>query len=115
MIRTPKEMTSVLKEQMRGGEGTTEILNIVPPDELNHARLFSTITLPVGASIGDHTHIAETEYYYILEGEGTVFEAEGPSVVGVGDVVITGDNESHGIANTGTVPLVFLAVIILDD
>ena len=115
MIRTEGDMTTDLREHMRGGAGTTEILNIVPTGELNHARLFSKITLPVGAGIGEHTHIKETEYYYILSGTGIVDEADGEKPVSPGDIVITGDQESHGIRNTGDTPLVFMAVIILDD
>ncbi len=115
MIRKPTDMTLDVREQMRGGAGTTEILNIVGGDELNHARLFSKITLPVGASIGEHTHLKETEYYYIIEGAGVVEEADGEKSVTSGDLVITSDGESHGIRNTGDTPLVFMAVIILDD
>lgn len=115
MIRKASEMAVTDRESMRGGAGTTEILHIVDPDELNHARLFSKITLPVGASIGEHIHEKETEYYYILEGTGIVGEAEGETVVTPGDVVITGDGASHSIRNTGDIPLRFLAVILLDD
>ncbi len=115
MIKRPAEMKTDVRDQMRGGSGTTEILNIIPNDELNHARLFSKITLPVGSSIGEHTHLKETEYYYILDGTGIVEEADGEKPVCRGDVVITGDGESHGIRNSGDIPLVFMAVIILDD
>ncbi len=115
MTRKETEMTITERKQMRGGTGTAEILHIVDSHTLNHARLFAKITLPEGASIGKHIHDKETEYYYILQGNGIVEEADGEKKVAAGDVVITGNGASHSIKNTKTTPLVFLAVIILDD
>jgi quercetin dioxygenase-like cupin family protein len=115
MIRKAHQMTVTRKEHMRGGDGVTDILNIVEPEELNHARLFSRITIPSGAGIGEHAHDEETEYYYILEGTGIVTEADGEKTVTAGDVVVTGGGATHAIRNDAAEPLVFLAVIILDD
>jgi mannose-6-phosphate isomerase-like protein (cupin superfamily) len=115
MIRKASEMKSTFREQMYGGDKTVELLHIVEKEELNHARLFSKVTIPVGGSVGTHPHHNETEYYYILTGTGTVDEGSGEIAVGIGDVVVTGDSEQHNIRNTGEIPLEFLAVIILDD
>ena len=79
-----------------------------------HSRLFSLFTLKTGCSIGEHEHINETEYYYILSGKGMVKEKDGVKEVTPGDVVITGNGESHSIANESPEDLVFVAVIILD-
>ena len=35
-------------------------------------------------------------------------------MVKAGDVTFTADNQAHGIENTGTVDLVFMALIIFD-
>jgi len=112
MVRSKNEMNTELREHMRDGNGTVSVTHLVEKDDLHNCRLMAKIELPIGASIGPHTHHGETEYYIILEGEGIVTEAEGETAVGAGDVVITGNGESHSIRNAGTHPLFMVAVII---
>lgn len=114
VIRNDKQNTDV-KVKMRGGKGEATLKHIVEGSELNHSRLFSKITLKKGCSIGTHTHLQETEYYYILEGEGVVTEKAVSYTVSSGDVVITGDQESHSIINNKDEDLVFIALILLND
>jgi mannose-6-phosphate isomerase-like protein (cupin superfamily) len=45
----------------------------------DHGRLFAHVTLEPGRSIGYHTHEGETEFYYIIKGEG-VFNDNGTDV-----------------------------------
>lgn len=115
MIIKNNDQKTDVKTNMRGGSGEVLFKHIVDKEELDHSRLFSTITLKKDCSIGTHTHIKETEYYYILSGEGVVTEEAGSSVVKPGDVVITGDGESHSIINNEDEDLVFIALIILHD
>ena len=61
-------------------------------------RVFAHSTLAPGCAIGYHTHTNESETYYIP--------------VSVGDVTFTGAGEGHGLANTGDVPLEFIALIL---
>ena len=112
MIAHRNGMKVELKEKMRGGEGTTTIVNFVDPAGMKNSRLLSEVTLPVGASIGEHRHDNETEYYIILEGTGTVLDGGKPVPVVPGDVVVTGNGDSHSIANTGKAPLKFHAFIV---
>ena len=114
MINKRDVMKTELKEHMRGGDGTIAITHLVEKEKIKNGRLMARIDIPVGASIGQHTHEGETEYYLIQEGEGEVQEAEGLKQVGPGDVVITGDQESHSIRNTGQTPLIMTAIIIFD-
>ncbi|MFW5712261.1 MAG: cupin domain-containing protein [Spirochaetota bacterium] len=114
MINKRDSIKTELKDKMRGGEGTIAITHLVDKDKIKNGRLMARIDLPVGASIGQHTHVGETEYYLIQEGEGEVREADGAKAVGPGDVVITGDHESHSIKNTGHTPLIMIAIIIFD-
>jgi mannose-6-phosphate isomerase-like protein (cupin superfamily) len=107
-------MREEMRENMRGGEGSVFITHLVEKEELTNARLMATVEIPPGGSIGEHQHELETEYYIILEGEGAVKEQGGEKSVGVGDVVVTGNGESHSIKNTGSRPLTFAAVIIND-
>ena len=115
MIKKSCEMKDNLIEHMRGGNGTVMRKDILDADDMaKHSRLFSLFTLRKGCSIGEHEHRKETEYYYILSGRGVVTERSGEKEVFPGDVVITGNGESHAIANAGDEDLVFAAVIILD-
>ena len=115
MIRKRSEMTTDRRERMRDGEGTVSITHMVTREEMQNGRLFAWIELPVGASIGPHTHDGETEYYAILSGKGEVTESDGVKQVTGGDMVITGNGASHSIANTGNDPLQFIAVINYDE
>ena len=114
MVKKSSEMVDKVIENMRGGDGKVlQHLILDERDMAKHARLFATLTLKEGCSIGEHQHNNETEYYYILKGKGVVKEADGDKEVSVGDVVITGDGNSHSIKNIGKEDLVLLAIIIL--
>lgn len=112
MIVRRKDMREERKEKMRGGDGTVTMVHMAEPTTLKNARLIAEATIPPGASIGDHDHVSETEYYIILSGTGIVVDDGVEKPVGPGDIVITGNGASHSIRNTGTAPLVFHAVII---
>jgi mannose-6-phosphate isomerase-like protein (cupin superfamily) len=114
MIKKKADMESEVRERMRGGTGTAEIVHIFRKEELTgRARLFARLRLPSGSSIGFHAHEGEEEIFYILSGEGEVTETGKPSPVGPGDAVLTGGGGGHAIINTGSEPLEFLAVILV--
>ena len=100
------------KERMRDGDGTTRITYLLDGEKEKNARMFAEVTLNPGCSIGYHRHDSETEYYFILSGTGTVNDDGKEVQVKQGDSIITGNGASHGIKNTGSVPLVFHAVIV---
>ncbi len=114
MIVKPEDMEIQKVEGMRGGPGTVEIRHLIPSDKVPHGRMMAHVTLPVGAGIGQHEHIDETEYYIIAEGEGIVEDNGTPVTVKAGDVVVTPNKNSHNITNTGSVPLKMYAVILFD-
>lgn len=114
MIKKLSEMKTSVREHMRGGEKSVQVLDIMDNGTVKHCRMFGKLTLVPGASIGQHQHTGETEYYWILSGSGIVTEADGEKRVEKGDVVITGGGASHAIRNDGKEDLVFLALIILD-
>lgn len=111
MVTHRNQMKVEQKEKMRGGEGVTTLVHFADPSGMKHHRLVAEITLPPGASIGEHKHDEEIEYYIILEGKGIVVDNGVDVEVGPGDVVATGDGASHSIRNHGTVPLKFHAFI----
>jgi len=115
MIVRKEHLQKDEKTNMRGGKETVELLHMVRGEDLPHGRLFSHLTIPPGGSIGPHPHEGETEYYYIISGNGVVEEQEGRFPVAPGDVVVTGGGASHSIENTGDQPLSFIALILFDE
>ncbi|MDR2471878.1 MAG: cupin domain-containing protein [Treponema sp.] len=114
MVYRRNELKSETREKPRGGSGTAVFLHLAEGNGAaqKHTKMLAEITLPPGASIGQHAHTEDTEFYLILEGTGTVNDNGVDRAVAKGDVMITGGGETHSIANTGTSPLVFHAVII---
>ena len=112
MVINRNEMKVEDKERMRDGEGNTRLTYLLDGSTEKNARLFAEVTLNPGCSIGYHRHDSETEYYFILSGTGTVNDDGKEVQVKQGDSVITGNGASHSIKNTGSVPLVFHAVIV---
>ncbi|QQO09433.1 cupin domain-containing protein [Breznakiella homolactica] len=112
MIIHRNAMKTELKEHMRGGDGTVTLVHFDSAENMKNCRLMAELTIPPGASIGEHSHDEETEYYIILSGTGIVVDEGTERAVGPGDVVVTGNGASHSIRNSGSVPLVFHAVIV---
>jgi mannose-6-phosphate isomerase-like protein (cupin superfamily) len=72
----------------------------------------SWLTLQPGDSIGYHPHVTNEDTYVIVSGTGTFKDRDGKEYpVKPGDVTIVRKGESHGLVNTGSVPLVFVDVI----
>ncbi len=113
MIIHQEDMKVERKKNMFEGEGTV-IITHFEAKSMKHARLFAEAILPPGASIGEHPHNSETEYYIILEGNGIVIDNGVKKAVKAGDLVVTGNGATHGIKNTGSVPLKLNAIIITD-
>ncbi|MEG0780828.1 MAG: cupin domain-containing protein [Oscillospiraceae bacterium] len=104
-IRTP--------EGVQGGNGVCIMRDLAVGDEMyHHARLFASVTLHPGCSIGWHVHEKETEFYYILKGTATVSDNGEEKTMLPGDVMKTGDGAGHSIENRTTEDLDFVALIV---
>ncbi len=113
MIRRACEMADEAK-CIRGGNGETLMKKILSgADEMNgKGRMFNLMTLLPGRSIGEHTHTGDNEIFYFLSGTGR-YNDNGKTVeVAPGDVAVCRDGEIHSLANEGSEPLVFIAVIL---
>lgn len=114
MIKKAQEMAREIKEQMRGGKGSVEILHIYKQEELKgKARLCAKITLQSGCSIGLHQHDNEEEIFYLIRGKGRVNDNGTEKEVAAGDAILTGGGATHAVENTGDEPLEMMAVILL--
>ena len=82
------------------------------PAESSLNALASNIVAP-GASIGFHQHPHDEEVYVILSGQGVYYDNDSQTgiPVGPGDMTLTLKGQYHGLTNTGSEPLHFLAVI----
>lgn len=115
MIIKGADMTSEIRENMRGGQGQVDILHIVGADHLPaKSRLFSLVTLEKGCGIGAHPHSGETEVYYVLEGEGIIDDNGEKKPFVKGDCNVCGDGATHAVTNEKEEPLKIIAVIIKD-
>ena len=113
MITRKDEMKLEVREHMRGGNGAAQLTGL--SKELpGKMRLFSTIRLTPGSSIGYHVHEGETEMFYFLQGKGRVQDDEQFFDVAPGDSMATFSGHGHGVENTGDEDLLFVAAIVLD-
>jgi mannose-6-phosphate isomerase-like protein (cupin superfamily) len=101
-------------ESMHHGEGTVQYRRALDPS------LFKTpwayvdhLVIPPNASVGPHVHHEQAEFYYVMNGSGTVTiapmrgTAETASIK-TGDAIPIELNEIHSFANTGSDPLEFM-------
>ena len=112
MVIKNSEMKTQIRHELKGGNGDIHFLNYADCSEFKNCRLLSEMTIPVNASIGEHTHIAETEYYIVLSGKGLVVDNGSEKVVEDGDLIVTNDGETHEIKNIGSTPLKIIAIIV---
>lgn len=107
------ERTIVRNEHMAGGEGHV-ILEQLLTDEQRapYSRIFSEVTLEPGCSIGYHEHHGEAEAYYLLEGSGLYRDNMLEYPVQAGDVTFCDDGNGHGLKNTGTENMRFIALVL---
>ncbi len=118
MIWRKEQMQQETREQMRGGKGSVTVRHLMSREPVNgegmppNARLFAMLTLPPGASIGEHTHEGEAELFYFLSGEGVVNDDGIGRMVSAGDSAVTMSGHSHSVENTGSEDLVILAAIV---
>lgn len=114
MVRRANDMEVDIREEMRGGKGSVEILHIEKENLPEKGRLFAKLTISPGSSIGAHTHTGEAELFYFLQGEGVVTDDAARIPVRAGDAMTTLSGHAHSVENTGTQDLVLIAAIILD-
>lgn len=116
MIVQTKLKKQEIKQNMRGGNGNVAITHITDQEILGkNCRLFAQITVKPGDSIGEHQHLGEREIFYFLQGNGIVVDNGKQSEIGPGDVMVTPDQSSHSVINTGDQDLVFMALILNEN
>lgn len=113
MLKRQSEFREDVRTNMRGGKGAVKLSHIWTPGEemSGHFRMFSTITLEPGCSIGYHVHEQEEEIFVVVQGTAEFNDNGTQKVLNKGDSTITRSGEGHSIASVGNETLVVLAVI----
>lgn len=106
MILHFDDMPSLVQPHFKGGDGEAETR--IFSDEMGR---ILRLTLPVGSSIGPHTHTDSCEVMYFLSGTGLCIDdgVEVPVTPGLCHYCPQG--HSHSVINTGTEPLVILGIV----
>ena len=113
MITKSTSLPTEQRINMRGGDGTVRISHVAAKDTLPAGlRLHAKLTLPAGASIGEHVHENETELFYVLQGQGEMLQDGAWIPLSPGDATSTGGGQSHALRNTGEEPFVLMATIV---
>lgn len=115
MIFKFENMKRERRGSFAGGSGGGNCLHALSPAERIPQSRFqqaSRVELDPGTIIGEHVHANNEEIYWILSGSG-VFSDDGiETMAESGDVLLTLKGHRHGLKNTGSEPLVFLAVVV---
>jgi len=81
-------------------------------DISKNLRTFAHAVLKPGEEVEFHIHEGESESYYILSGKG-LYDDNGELIeITKGTVTCTPSGSGHGIKNTGTENLEFIALIV---
>ena len=60
-------MEIVIQEHACGGKGAIRLEKLHTPEEMRgKCALYARVTMPPGASVGYHTHVCDSESYFIL-------------------------------------------------
>lgn len=113
MVHKRDDMPTEVREQMKGGNGSVTLCHLEQDNMPPNARLFATLTLTPGSSIGEHVHEGEAEMFYFMRGEGVVIDDGVRIPVKAGDAMTTMDGHAHSVENTGAEDLVLVAAIVL--
>lgn len=88
------------------GQGEVQSVKLYLENDFESSLKFLNYTvMPPGTSIGYHEHGDNEEIYIILEGSGHMTVNGEKRAVKPGDVILNKRNWSHGLENTGTVPI----------
>jgi mannose-6-phosphate isomerase-like protein (cupin superfamily) len=108
-------------ENMNRGTGTVQYRRALGPSVFNSVWAYvDHLVIPPNASVGPHVHHEQAEFYYVMNGTGTVTTAAlrgTPETVPIktGDAIPIQLNEINSFANTGSEPLEFMIVGISRD
>jgi quercetin dioxygenase-like cupin family protein len=113
MVRRKNEFETVVKYNMKGGEGAAGVMRIFQPGEYgSDLHMIGKVSLAPGASLGYHRHDGEEELVYVLSGVCDYNDDGVSTMLYPGDACLCLAGHSHSIHNPSeTEPLVCFSVI----
>jgi mannose-6-phosphate isomerase-like protein (cupin superfamily) len=112
MIKNVHEVIPEIAEGVRGGNGSVtahKLLDLFPGSAI---KSLAIVRLEPGASVGEHSHQEEEDFYYCIAGAGVVVDNGIEYPFTPGTLQITRSGESQAIRNTGETELVFLGALV---
>lgn len=112
MITNLHQVIPEVAEGVRGGHGSVsahKLLDLFPGSAIKSV---GVVRLEPGATVGDHSHQGEEDFYYCLSGTGIVVDNGVEHPFNPGTLQITRSGESQAIRNTGETELVFLGALV---
>ena len=112
MITNVNEVIPEIAESVRGGNGSVsahKLLDLFPGSAIKSVGI---VRLEPGASVGDHSHQDEEDFYYCIAGTGVVVDNGMEHPFTPGTLQITRSGESQAIRNTGETELIFLGALV---
>ena len=112
MVTNVHKVIPEVAEKVRDGIGTVtahKLLNLFPGSSIKSVGI---VRLEPGASVGDHSHQDEEDFYYCISGTGVVADNGIDYPFTPGTLQITRSGESQAIRNTGETELVFLGALV---
>ena len=107
MILDFNTMAANAVPHFKGGEGEAIVRKFDDP----RMGAVVQLTLPVGSSIGLHTHEGSCEMIFVLSGEGICLDDGEEYPFRPGMCHYCPEGHSHSVFNTGSEPLVLLGVV----
>lgn len=112
MINRKQQQKTDRVEHLRGGEGSVLRQTLIAPeDSCGKFRMCAKMTLEPGCTIGEHTHMPDAEFCYLLEGELVIADGGTEHTVHPGDAWMCGGGAGHYTKNCSEHNAVFLAIV----
>ena len=107
ILRKANEMTWSEFSECHDGQGTLLCKSLLDGFDTSKFALMHYDRMDAGVSIGEHTHTANDEAYFLLSGSGTlIFDGE-EYEMNAGDISLCTIGHSHGyIAKTDSILIV---------
>lgn len=112
MIINVNQVVPEVAEGVRGGSGLVaahKLLDLFPGSSIKSVGL---VRLEPGASVGEHSHSGDEDFYYCISGVGVVVDNGVEHPFTPGTLQITRSGESQAIRNAGETELIFLGALV---
>lgn len=112
MLNRAQDQNTTITAHLRGGEGDVVMHHLMKAeDSCGKFKMCALLTLDPGCTIGEHSHMPDAEFCWLLEGELVIADGGEEHIVHPGDAWMCGDGASHYTKNCSDKKAVFLAIV----